>query len=94
MGFYCMVDRPPQRPAGKRFNNKPRREHKTLEIAEKEAIRLTKKLKSRVLVLEVIKIVIPLPLVESEQGEDEAYERAAARARSNDFEDTDGKDWT
>ncbi len=25
---------------------------------------------------------------------DEDYERAAARARSNDFEDTDGKDWT
>jgi len=25
---------------------------------------------------------------------DEAYERAAARARLNDFEDTDGKDWT
>lgn len=25
---------------------------------------------------------------------DEAYERAAARARANDFEDTDGKDWT
>lgn len=23
-----------------------------------------------------------------------AYERAAARARGNDFEDTDGKDWT
>lgn len=26
--------------------------------------------------------------------EDEAYERAAERARGNDFEDTDGKDWT
>ena len=25
---------------------------------------------------------------------DDAYERAAARARSNDFEDTHGKDWT
>ena len=25
---------------------------------------------------------------------DPAYERAAARARSNDFEDTDGRDWT
>lgn len=25
---------------------------------------------------------------------DEAYERAAARARSNDFEDTNGRDWT
>lgn len=25
---------------------------------------------------------------------DEEYERAAARARSNDFADTDGKDWT
>jgi hypothetical protein len=25
---------------------------------------------------------------------DEAYERAAARARNNDFEDTNGKDWT
>ena len=25
---------------------------------------------------------------------DEAYERAARRARANDFEDTDGKDWT
>lgn len=26
--------------------------------------------------------------------EDEAYERAAAKARSNDFEDTGEKDWT
>ena len=25
---------------------------------------------------------------------DDAYERAAARARSNDFEETGGKDWT
>lgn len=25
---------------------------------------------------------------------DEAYERAAARARNNDFADTGGKDWT
>lgn len=25
---------------------------------------------------------------------DEAYERAASRARSNDFKDTGGKDWT
>lgn len=25
---------------------------------------------------------------------DEAYERAAARARNNDFADTSGKDWT
>jgi len=25
---------------------------------------------------------------------DEAYERAAARARDNDFEETDGRDWT
>ena len=41
--------------------------------------------------------------IETEDGEiaqerqddrDEAYERAAARARANDFEDTDGKDWT
>lgn len=29
-----------------------------------------------------------------EQEPDEAYERAAARARSNDFEETGGKDWT
>jgi len=29
-----------------------------------------------------------------DQDRDEAYERAAARARSNDFADTDGKDWT
>ena len=29
-----------------------------------------------------------------EPERDEAYERAAARARSNDFEDTNGKDWT
>lgn len=28
-----------------------------------------------------------------EQADDE-HERAAARARQNDFEDTDGKDWT
>lgn len=28
------------------------------------------------------------------EREDDAHERAAARARLNDFEDTDGKDWT
>lgn len=27
-------------------------------------------------------------------GADDPHERAAARARSNDFERTDGKDWT
>ena len=30
----------------------------------------------------------------AEQDRDPAYDRAAARARSNDFEDTDGRDWT
>ena len=30
----------------------------------------------------------------AELDRDPAYERAAARARSNDFEDTDGRDWT
>ena len=30
----------------------------------------------------------------ADQDRDPAYERAAARARSNDFEDTDGRDWT
>jgi hypothetical protein len=29
-----------------------------------------------------------------EDPRDEAYERAAARARNNDFADTGGKDWT
>ena len=29
-----------------------------------------------------------------EDEEDEAYERAASRARLNDFEETGGKDWT
>jgi hypothetical protein len=29
-----------------------------------------------------------------EDRRDEAYERAAARARNNDFADTGGKDWT
>lgn len=32
--------------------------------------------------------------VSDERGYDEEYEKAAARARSNDFADTDGKDWT
>ena len=31
---------------------------------------------------------------EPEEERDEAYERAAARARSNDFERTGGRDWT
>lgn len=30
----------------------------------------------------------------SDEGHDEAYERAAARARANDFVETGGKDWT
>lgn len=30
----------------------------------------------------------------AEPEHDEAYERAAARARSNDFAETGGKDWT
>lgn len=30
----------------------------------------------------------------AEDARDEAYERAAARARGNDFADTGGKDWT
>jgi len=35
------------------------------------------------------------PECRSEPDErDEAYERAAARARNNDFADTGGKDWT
>lgn len=29
-----------------------------------------------------------------EPERDEAYERAAARARGNDFAETDGRDWT
>ncbi len=33
-------------------------------------------------------------VTESQEPVDEAYERAASRARSNDFEDTGGKDWT
>jgi hypothetical protein len=31
---------------------------------------------------------------EDDRQRDEAYERAAARARNNDFADTGGKDWT
>lgn len=31
---------------------------------------------------------------ESDNPRDEAYERAAAKARSNDFADTAGRDWT
>lgn len=30
----------------------------------------------------------------AERATDEAYDRAVARARSNDFADTGGKDWT
>jgi hypothetical protein len=30
----------------------------------------------------------------ADERDDEAYERAAARARNNDFADTGGKDWT
>ena len=30
----------------------------------------------------------------AEDDRDEDYERAASRARSNDFADTDGRDWT
>jgi hypothetical protein len=30
----------------------------------------------------------------ADDDRDEAYERAAARARNNDFADTGGKDWT
>lgn len=33
-------------------------------------------------------------LAERDAAVDEAYERAAARARSNDFAETGGKDWT
>ena len=29
-----------------------------------------------------------------EEPRDDDYEQAAARARANDFEDTNGKDWT
>lgn len=32
--------------------------------------------------------------VRDEAERDEAYERAAARARGNDFEETGGRDWT
>ena len=37
---------------------------------------------------------MPTRKAEPEPERDEAYERAAARARLNDFEDTDGRDWT
>jgi hypothetical protein len=33
-------------------------------------------------------------LEEGERRRDDAYERAAARARDNDFADTNGVDWT
>jgi hypothetical protein len=32
--------------------------------------------------------------LDAEGNRDEAYERAAARARNNDFAETGGKDWT
>lgn len=66
--FYCMVDRPgfkfnstPKRAGDRRVRqtNKPRREHPTLQIAETEAKRLARVTKSRVLVLEVVKVHTP-----------------------------------
>lgn len=56
--YYVMVDRPAQVIQGHRHNmryiNKPRREHRTLMSAVTEAERLSKKCKSRALVLEVV----------------------------------------
>ncbi len=37
---------------------------------------------------------MPLRYRVPEDPRDDAYERAAARARGNDFRDTAGKDWT
>lgn len=33
-------------------------------------------------------------IIKIDEEVDEEYERAAARARSNDFEETGGRDWT
>lgn len=61
MGYYVMVDRPgfstkskPHRHYKVRHDNKPRREHLTLTEAWREAERLSKKLNSRVVILEVV----------------------------------------
>lgn len=43
---------------------------------------------------EVEKLVRAFDAFFTEDTRDDAYERAAARDRRNDFEDTNGKDWT
>lgn len=58
--YYVMVDRPAIKFQGDRkirHTNKPRREHRSLDSALSEAIRLSNKTKGRVLVLEVVKSV-------------------------------------
>ena len=63
MGYYVMLDKPAlyvkisgQRRAKIHQTNRPRREHKTLEIAIAEAKRLADKVKCRALVLQVVHV--------------------------------------